>query len=391
MKKLLLKVAAMAALFTIAGCGTHDGAEDDVKWSDDNGGTLEVVNGSSKDIVVFHGQYLTESGLMGGVKAGTTKLFDVSKFPDFEAGGYVILKGMSRDQYNINRYNLSEARVEFRSMATYRRGTKYRIQIDLNGGENGFKVNNVANIGVELRRNSPDGEKVTYLGPNEVNNIIYTSSTNSIRLFPVYVYYNSATGEISTLKTADIYNTINVIPRPLAGANSMQVYTVPDNTQATWDDIRKTVKFPYAYIKVRNSMTNQEAAFLSRGGTDYLFSQNGYDAIGSGETLMYEIEGSDMEGGIETALNINIYNFRIPILVAEEIEEEIDVEKEIDGETVIVKEVVKNKQLSNPKLKNGYDYEVVVKGQGRDPSGYEATIVESAEQRDISSVIGIVR
>jgi hypothetical protein len=382
MKSLLLKVAAMAALFAFIGCGT-DLAEDDIKWIDDNGGTLEVVNGSNKDIVVFHGQYLTESGLMGGVKAGTTKLFDVSKFPDFNEGGYVVLKGMSRDQYNINKYNLSEARVEFRSMATYRRGTKYRIQIDLNGGDYGFKINNTLNVGIELRRNSPDGEKVTYLGPLESNQIIYFSTTTTTRLFPVYVYYNKQTGEVSTLKTTDLYQTINVAARPLAGATSMNSYNVPGNTSA-WDYIKGTVKFPYAYVKVRNNIDEQETAILKLGGVTQLMSQNGYDGIIPGESLTFEVEGSDMPEGAATSMNIELFGIiSIPVLVEEEVEVETG-EVDEDGEPIIVKE----KKFSQPKLKNGYDYEVIVSGSGENVSGYRTTITESENKRDISTVIG---
>jgi hypothetical protein len=391
MKSLLLKVAAMAALFAFIGCGT-DLAEDDIKWTDDNGGTLEVFNGSAKDIIVFYGQVPAEKSMMGGVRAGATKLFDIGKhFTDFEAGGYTILKGMTRDEYNANKYNLSEAKVEFRAMATYRRGTKYRIQIDNGGmGEYGFKISNTTNLGVELRKDSPDGEKFTYLGPLESNQMIYFSTNVPFRVFPVYVYLNKSTWEISTLKTADIYSTFTAVPQQLAGASSMATYRVPDDENYLWDEIAKTIKFPYAYVKVRNNMSNQEAAYLSVGANNYLTSQNGYKAVVSGFNETFEIEGSDMEGGVETVLNINIYNFRIQIVIEEEVEEEVDVEKEgEDGEIIIVKEVVKRKQFSNPKLKNGYDYEIVVTGRGQDASGYSAIITESPNQRDISTVIGV--
>jgi hypothetical protein len=384
MKSLLFKSAVLAAVFALLGCGTNDIAENDIKWSDDNGGTLEVVNGSGKDIVVFHGQSLTESGLMGGVKAGSTKLFDVSKFSDFNTGGYVVLKGMSRDEYNAHRFgDLSEARIEFRAMATYRRGSMYRIHIDLTGGDYGFKINNTLNVGVELRRNSPDGEKVTYLGPLESNQIIYFSTTTTTRLFPVYVYYNKTTGEVSTLKTTDLYQTINVAARPLAGATSMNSYNVPGNTSA-WDYIKGTVKFPYAYVKVRNNIDEQETAILKLGGVTQLMSQSGYDGIIPGESLVFEVEGSDMPEGAATSLNIELFSrIHIPVLI----EEEVDVatgEVDENGEPITVKEKI----FSQPKLKNGYDYEVIVSGSGEDASGYRTTITESANKRDISTVIG---
>jgi hypothetical protein len=397
MKKLpFLALQLLAAALVFISCGAHDDfAEHNIKWDGDNGGTLEVINGSTKDIVVFHGQVPTKNSIMGGIRAGVTKTFDVSKYvDDFDVGGYIILKGISREEYLDGK--LSDPKVEFRAMATYKRGTKYRIQIDASYmGEYGFKVNNTSSVGLELRKNSPDGEKVAYLGAFESNQMIYTSTKNSIRLFPVYVYYNKSTGEVTTLKTADIFSSVNAAPRELAGATSMNGYSFPSEDTNLWDEIKKTLKTSVAYIKIRNNMSNQEAAYLTIGGSNYLYSQSGYDAVGSGEPLVFEIEGSDMAGGLETNLMVNIYNglIKIPVLMKESVEEEINGEEVIVGEdgeeeTVPTTTIVTTTRMISPKLKNGYDYEITVKGNGRELSGYTAEIVESDGPRDLSYLIG---
>jgi hypothetical protein len=361
MKKLLLKVAAMAALFTIVGCGSHDGAEDDIKWSDDNDGTLEVVNLSKKDVILFHGQVPMPESIMGGVRAGaSSRIFDVSKYvSDFGAGGYMILRGITREQYNEHRYNLSEAKVEFNAFATYKADTKYRIEINYDyTGDNAFRVTNTGRIGLELRKNSPDGEKVSYLPALEVNQMIYTQTTNAITLFPVYVFYNKSTQTINTIHATSHFEAVMATPQPVSG-NRFQTYTFPNDPTLSWERIVGSLEYPVAYIKVYNDVRNQSVYFTT-GGANHLISQTGYDAVGSGLTQVFEVEASKV--GVQRDLSVKVYNGAIEIPVL------------FEGET------------TRPIIKNGYDYTVTINGSGQDAREYTATIVEVGE-RDLNNLL----
>jgi hypothetical protein len=106
---------------------------------------------------------------------------------------------------------------------------------------------------------------------------------------------------------------------------------------------------------------NQAAYFTNAASMRY-YSQDGYDAIGSGEQLVFEVEAADADeegdgGGIEKALMVTIYGGTqmIPVL--------------FEGET------------TPPVIKNGYDYTVSINPNNE--GGYTATIREGSK-RDLS-------
>jgi hypothetical protein len=365
MKKLLLKVAAMAALFIIAGCGKHEGAaEFEVKWDSDNSGTLEINNTSGKDIVLFHGQVPTTSSIMGGVRAQTTKKIDISKYvSDYDVGGYIVLRGFTREEYDANQFNLSEAKVEFNAFATYKAGELYRVTIDYNFfGDYAIRVTNRERIGIELRRDSPEGEKVAYLPALRVNQMLYTQTSDAIALYPFYVLYNKSTQTITTIKATDIMESVTAVPRAASNPSGLNTVYFPNDATLSWEKIVGSLKSPVAYITVSNNIMNQAAYFTNAASKRYI-SQNGYDAVGSGEQLVFEVEAGDPDedgnGGIEKSLMAVVYQgrFTVPVL--------------FEGETTL------------PKIKNGYEYIVSISGSGSVESGYSATIRE-VRKRDLS-------
>jgi len=363
MKKLhLFPLLLLSATLTFLGCGVNDDAEIFIKWDDDNGGTLEVVNNSNKDIVLFHGQVPANASIIGGVRGGgTSRLIDISKYvSDFDVGGYIILRGMSRDEFNANSLNLAAAKVEFNAFATYGAGKKYRVAIDRNyTGDNAVRITNRGRVGLELRKNSPEGEKVAYLPALQVNQMLYTQTTEALTLFPFYVLYNNSTQTITTLKATSMLEAVTAAPRPASNPSGINTVYFPNDETDSWAKIVGTLKSPVAYITVSNNVMNQAAYFTNAGSQRYR-SQNDYDAIGSGEQLTFEIEAADEEqGGIQKNLIAVFYNglVRVPVL--------------FDGEA------------DPPVIENGYDYTVSINGSGSDQSGYSAKIVKG-QKRDLS-------
>ena len=334
---------------------------DGISWSNENNGTLTVINNTAKDMVIFQGQTPSASNIMGGVRGLATRVFDVSDdVDDFNIGGFLILRGVSLDEYNANKTNLSRAKVEYSAMATYGQGKKYRTEISPNyTGENAYRVTNLGRIGMELRKDSPDGEKIGYLPSLASNMLLYADNTSGFAIYPVFVYYSKSTGQVTTLKPTSQFETVGVSPRPAAGSE-IQAYTLPADQGATWDSIKATLSSPVSYVTVTNSVQNQSAR-VTLSGTNRLNSQNGYDSIGSGEMLTYEIQSTTE--GTQKAIMLVYYNgaLNIPVL---------------------------NSSGQTPTLKNGYDYTINVSGSGQQVSGYSVTITESANPRDLSSDIG---
>lgn len=352
----------------LAGCPVEDGGgnggggggDDTINWGNDANGTLTVINNTSKDMVLFQGQTPAASNIMGGVKALSSKVIDVSSFvDDFNVGGFLILRGVSKDEYDANKTNLSRAKIEYSAMATYGQGKKFRAEISPNyTGDYAYRVTNLGRIGMELRKDSPDGEKIGYLPSLASNMLLYADTTEGFAIYPVFVYYSKSTGQVTTLKPTSQFETIGVSPRPATGSE-IQAYTLPADTGATWDSIKGSLSSPVAYVTVTNSVANQSGR-VTLSGTNRLTSQNGYDSIGSGETLTYEIQSNNT--GTMQAIVITYYNQALQIPVTQ------------DGKA--------------PTLKNGYDYTIGVSGSGQDASGYTVTITESENPRDLSNDIG---
>jgi len=370
-KKSPLALLLLAAISMFISCGKHNDPHDDpyeydgVNWDGSNSGTLELINGSNKDMVLFIGQTPAPSNLLGGVRAGVTTTHDISGLvSDFSVGGYAILRGVSKDEYDKYAQEPSKAKIEFTAMVTYGSGKKYRYNIDRSFiGDYGFKVVNNCNIGIELRKDSPNGEKVAYLPAMGTNNLIYTQTQEDVTLFPVYVFFNKSTGEVSTLNANSLFETITASPRGMSPNSStgIQTYYMPNDPKVTWESIKGTLKQSAAYVTIVNGVYNQSGR-VTIGVSNTLTSQNGFPSIGSGEKLTYEIESTD--DGIQFNLILVFYAGKINIPVRK------------DGEI--------------PLLRNGYDYSVSVNYLGGSPddiTNYTATITESAKPRDISDQI----
>ncbi|MDR0761072.1 MAG: hypothetical protein LBF74_13355, partial [Treponema sp.] len=360
--KLGLLLAAMALV--LAGCegigpggdnnnnnnnNNNQGNQGDIKWNSEANGTLAIINNTQKDMIIFQGQTPSISNILGGVRAGTTKDFDVSDdVDDFDVGGYLILRGIPKDEYEKNKANLSLAKIEYSAMATYKSGKKYRTEISPSyTGDFGYKVTNSGRIGLELRKNSPDGEKIAYLPSLATNVMLYADAATSLAIFPVYVYYTKSTGQVTTLKPTDHFASVTATPRPLANASQIQSYYFPNDTTVTWDQIKGSLKSPVAYFSVSNNVPNQGIFFTLAGG-NALYAQNGYDAVGTGEQLTFELESTVAGSGKNIVITLYNGSLKLPATFAGE--------------------------AGNPTIKNGYDYTLEINFNGgsvSDANNYE--------------------
>jgi len=366
MQQFAVLLLAVALIMGLTGCPTEDdggkkkdGGDDGINWNDEPNGTLTVINNVSKDMVLFQGQTPSASNILGGVKGLSTKTFDISgAVDDFNVGGFMILRGITKDEYEANKTNLSNAKIEYSAMATYGQGKKFRTEISPSyTGDYAYRVTNLGRIGMELRKDSPDGEKIGYLPSLASNMLLYADKTDGFAIYPVFVYYSRSSQQVTTLKPTSQFETVSVSPRPATGSE-IQAYTLPADQGATWDSIKATLSSPVAYVTVTNNVANQSGR-VTISGTNRLNSQNGYDSIGSGETLTYEVSSTNT--GTAQALVLTYYNqaLQIPVL----------------------------KDSATPVLKNGYDYTVTVSGSGQTADGYTVTITESTDARDLSSDI----
>jgi len=353
----------LASALVLSGCGKteDDPYEDGINWDGSNSGTLELINGSNKDMILFVGQTPAPSNRLGGVRAGATTKHDISGLvTDFGVGGYCILRGVSKDEYEKHSDDPAKAKIEFTAMVTYGSGKVYRYTIDLSStGDNAVRATNTGRIGIELRKNSPNGEKIAYLPALQINQMIYFQTTESITLFPVYVFFNKSTGEVNTLQSTSIFDGKQIAPRPIGPNSTIPDAIFPQDQTVTWAQIVGSLKQSSAYVSVNNG--TQSVAYMTNA-MRRLVSQDGWDAISNGERLTYEIPSSD--NGDEVGLIVNFYNGALLVRVRDE-----------NGNV--------------PVIKNGYKYSVSVSLIGSDlrsEDSYRATIREDGV-RDLSDLV----
>ncbi|MDR1127501.1 MAG: hypothetical protein LBL06_05170 [Treponema sp.] len=341
--------------------GGNDNVSDGIDWQGSANGTLAVVNDTPSDMVLFQGQTPLPSSILGGVRATSKITIDLStKVDDFNVGGYIIIRGMKLSEYQAHKNNLANAKVDYSAMATYGQGRKYQANISPNWtGEYYYKVTNKGRLGIELHKDSPDGEKIGYLPALATNYTLYASSTDSYTIYPVYVFYNKMTNEVTPFKPQSLGATASIGPRPVTDNTVATVQFPADNT--SWENMIQNISYPNAFIKITNNVPNQAARFQKT--STYMKAQNGYDAMNSGEMLTFEVASND--AGTNINLVCTLY-----------------------GGTVVVP-VRFAGQNTNPTIKNGYDYTVelnLVESDTQAASSYTATLTEGAK-RDIENLI----
>jgi hypothetical protein len=229
MKKFIAALAIFALILTGCDDGNKETEQDNgINWNNEPNGTLEVSNNSLKDVVLFRG-IPAAANILGGVRASTEKNFDVSKITDdFETGGYMILAGITLDEYNNYKSNLSIADVRYSALITYGQGSRFRAEISNESfGDYCFKVNNNGRTGIELRKDSPDGEKIGYVPVLASNYTIYAASSNEIIVFPEYVYFDNDTKSLVSITPSDT-DAVTVVPGLVTDSISIITFSGKD-------------------------------------------------------------------------------------------------------------------------------------------------------------------
>jgi len=315
-----------------------------IKWTNDINGTLNVNNKSSKDMVLFLGMP-NNNNLIGGVKTGVIKDFYIaSKINNFETGGLAVIYGISIDEYNANIDNLTSAKREYSAMIIYGQGKTYKIEItSLSMGEYMYRISNPNKYGIELRKNSPDGEKIGFIPALSVNVSMYANSSEPFSIVPVFVVYNNVVKEIVTYVPIDnnIFQGmpyfVTISPK---GMNSNEIQTYIINIE------NLTISLSTAYINIINNTTLPCEVGI---GNTILKSVNGLNIISSGQTLTYSILSTTE--GMQQNIILKYQVSNLPV--------------RFSGET------------TPPVIKNGYQYTITVTGSGSNTENILITLIDN--------------
>jgi len=314
-------------------------------FRDNQNGTVEVINNTDYDMLLFSGGIINEPYIVGGVKSHTTIFVNFSNESDFRIGGFAILQGVKQGEFDVYK---ASSKVDWGAMVPYGEGKKFLTKIfTTTVGDYQFTVTNRSNdYALELRKNSPEGEIVAFLSRGEYRKVIKCASSEELTLFPVWVAFNDITKSLVTFSPS-ILAALTITPCLPSEASSQYFFPAGASTNINFSEIQ----IPFSLINVIN---NTGSSAILRNGNSVIIAISGYTDITSGSREIYEI----LSEGLDLNLNISL----------------------LQGSMMIPVKFEDNPSVSSVTLESGYIYNVTLTLKlGADPgqvSSYEAWLVK---------------
>jgi hypothetical protein len=302
----MLKFSALALViglvFGLAGCPVDDdggkkgGEYDkyfDPAFRDNYKGTVEVIDPTEHDMLLFRRGALIDSSIVGGVRAGKEAKLNFSNESDFMVGGYEILYAIKLSEYKTAKGN---SNIDYSVMVTYRNNDRFRVTIQsrYDGNYSYICFNRSDDWPMELRKNTPDGEKIAFLARKEAYYRVYSSTTDPFVAYPVWIAYNNLTRSIITFTPpsglSDGSQTIGPETAP-------PDYYFPAGGTTT---INFDIELPFATINITNNAPlSSQSAYFRNAGTRYTPEGN-VQLINTGRRASFEIRSDG------TPMNLNL-------------------------------------------------------------------------------------
>jgi hypothetical protein len=308
----MIGILVMSALF-IAGCvsappeGTTVMKINEADFASDQNGLLRINNFTNFDVAIFAGK-VGRGNYLGAIHAKGSRLFDITTIQGSLARkGAFLFRAVSYETLSRNgKANIEEKNVVYTGLVAYDLDRPDRIvERDIfamvDDKEQTFiYLANPTKYVVELRLDSPDGEKVAVLGPGERNKKIWIREQEDrlpYRLFVTYVYVNPNTGELDAFTDIENKNGKRFEPRGDDGS-SLQVITLPDPTTKP-----EGKQYNIAFVKLQND-TN---SLLNLQPTEGMYLKNirGSRSTREGDTDTYEIAADTGDAG-KTYTNLGV-------------------------------------------------------------------------------------
>ena len=312
MKKLLFVLAAVTACMVMAGCESLPEKKEvttvelkEVSFTSEPG-SLTISNDSSVDVVIFAGK-VEKNTILGGIKAGQSRSFNLSKIPGIPDAGSLLIRAATFETYKGNA-RITENDVIYSGLVVYNLKDKSdRSQLNIYSGVDSvqqtciYVSNESEHYVLELRMGNPgQGEVIATMYPLQINKRIYLAKRDDglpYEFYPTFIYVNPKTGEKTSMN---------------AGKTDRR-RAVPKNPKENLTPIRfqgpsqSSVGYDVAFINLQND-TNTGIVF--NNAETILKNQKGIRFTDSGTTDVYEIQSTNGdEGQLYTALTFEFDNF----------------------------------------------------------------------------------
>jgi hypothetical protein len=293
---------ALAAVIVLAGCGSapqsgavsstaKQAAGAEVRWETESTGTLTVSNNTNTPFILFAGA-IANQNIIGGIRQGpsVTRAFDI--FDDVaEENGAFLLRAVAEAVYRSKGSDLNADDVRFTRLVTYdksRRDMKTDIIIDNRSSYGGNEIvyfENDSSLVLEVRVDSPTGEKLVTLAPFQRRIAVRLPVTPEVTkygytFYPTYLYYDGRQHDVRSITTSELKQGFSARPvDPDSGETPAFVPFPPPNTS--------TIFHPVATVVVVNE---SDSGILFRSGNTPFLSTRGIGMINSGGAETFELD-----------------------------------------------------------------------------------------------------
>lgn len=301
MKQLGMRLVLFVMLASVLSCVSTDGGmrkgvtlkEKEVSFNNEVG-SLIIQNNASEDVVIFAGK-IERNAMLGGVRAGKPRTFDLSKIQGIPDNGSLLIRAATFNTYK-GKARLTEADVIYTGLVVYnlkdkREKSQLTIyeRIDVSQKTCIYVSNESENYILELRIGNPaQGEVIATLPPLQSNKRVYLDASTEDGLgyafFPTFVFVDPRTGEKTSMNGGKT-DRRRAIPRPVGETVTPMRFTGPSKAMVGYD---------VAFITLQND-TNVSLEF--RNAETVLKNQKGWRLTESGHIDVYEIASTNGEAG----------------------------------------------------------------------------------------------
>ncbi|MCL2805466.1 MAG: hypothetical protein FWD26_05965 [Treponema sp.] len=269
-------------------------------------GSLAITNQASFDVIIFAGR-VNQNNVLGGIKAGKTRNFDLSTLSLPARNGSFLIRAASYDTYTRKNLRVTEEDILYAGLVVYdlndpRDKTHINIFAGISQSNETFIwVSNTSKFVLELRVGTPNGEKLATLAPFQTNKAIALSPQQRnmpYEFYATYLYINPQTNEIVNFAARGMDERQR--RSPSGDRVNPMVFAGPADTSQ--------ISYLNAFLRIKND-TNW--GFNMMDGTTWMFDQKGMPLVESGMLVTYDIPALSGEAGqLYTNLNMEFDNMR---------------------------------------------------------------------------------
>ena len=267
------------------------GGKQSISFKDEKG-SLIIENQLDADAVIFAGR--TERQIiLGGIKAGSSRSFDLRKLPDNHERGAFFIRAANYETVRRKPHITAED-VIYTALVTYDVTDENDVSriiipsvIDASQQFCVYASNDSFNCVLELRINDPvHGECIATVLPFEIGKRIYLAPRDDGRdyhLYPTFVFINPNTGEKAS-HNGGRGDVQRVSPKPLGGDSVPICFVGP---------AEPNIKYDVAFVSLQNGA---DTDLIFNNGVSALKNQKGRGYTDVGRTDVYEIPVENNSG-----------------------------------------------------------------------------------------------